>query len=136
MGDPNRQLTAAEEGVLRRLRRIYGPLGGVVEERDKFGHVSIRVGKKTLAMLGLNDGVPSLGLKSDLTTQALLVETRWILPNALRRPARVGLDRRDGEADGLAGHRGRAGCDLPSRGPQAEGGFKGSEPLNSWSRVS
>jgi hypothetical protein len=24
----------------------------VVEERDKFGHVSIRVGKKTLAMLG------------------------------------------------------------------------------------
>ena len=75
MGDPNRKLTAAEEGVLRRLRRIYEPLGGVVEERDKFGHVSIRVGKKTLAMLGsTNDGVPSLGLKSDLTTQALLVE--------------------------------------------------------------
>jgi len=74
MGDPNRKLTDAEEGVLRRLRRIYEPLGGVVEERDKFGHISIRVGKKTLAMLGSNDGVPSLGLKSDLTTQALLVE--------------------------------------------------------------
>src|SRR5215831_6096506 len=75
MGDPNRKLTAAEEGVLKRLRRIYEPLGGVVEERDKFGHVSIRVAKKTLAMLGSNDdGVPSLGLKSDLTTQALLVE--------------------------------------------------------------
>ena len=32
MGDPNRKLTAGEEGVLRRLRRIYEPLGGVVEE--------------------------------------------------------------------------------------------------------
>jgi predicted DNA-binding protein (MmcQ/YjbR family) len=74
MGEPDRELTAAEEAVLRRLRRIYEPLGNVVEERDKFGHVAIRVGKKTLAMLGLQEGVPSLGLKSDLTTQALLVE--------------------------------------------------------------
>jgi len=74
MGDANRKLTPAEEAVLRRLRQIYTPLGNVVEERDKFGHVSLRVGKKTLAMLGEHDGVPSLGLKSDLTTQALLVE--------------------------------------------------------------
>jgi len=74
MGDADRKLTAAEEAVLRRLRQIYKPLGNVVEERDKFGHVSIRVGKKTLAMLGEHEGVPSLGLKSDLTTQGLLVE--------------------------------------------------------------
>jgi len=74
MGDANRKLTPAEEAVLKRLRRIYEPLGGVVEERDKFGHVAIRVGKKTLAMLGVDNGVPSLGLKSDLTTQAFLVE--------------------------------------------------------------
>ena len=41
MGDAARKLTAAEEAVLRRLRQIYEPLGNVVEERDKFGHVSI-----------------------------------------------------------------------------------------------
>ena len=74
MGDQNRKLTAAEVAVLERLRRIYRDLAGVVEERDKFGHVSIRVGKKTLAMLGQQDGVPSLGLKSDLTTQDMLVQ--------------------------------------------------------------
>ena len=74
MGDAARKLTPAEEAVLKRLRRIYEPLGGVVEERDKFGHVAIKVGKKTLAMLGLAGDVPSLGLKSDLTTQAFLVE--------------------------------------------------------------
>ena len=70
----DRKLTAAEQAVLKRLRRIYEPLGGVSEERDKFGHVAIKVGKKTLAMLGLDGDVPSLGLKSDLTTQAFLVE--------------------------------------------------------------
>ena len=74
MGAQDRKLTAAEEAVLERLRRIYQPLGGVTEERDKFGHVAIKVGKKTLAMLGLEGNVPSLGLKSDLTTQAFLVE--------------------------------------------------------------
>jgi predicted DNA-binding protein (MmcQ/YjbR family) len=74
MGDPHRKLTPAEDAVLTRLRRIYEPLGGVVEERDKFGHTAIRVGKQTLAMLGVDNGVPSLGLKSDLTTQAFLVE--------------------------------------------------------------
>jgi hypothetical protein len=65
MGDENRKLTSAEVAVLERLRRIYRNLAGVVEERDKFGHVS---------MLGQQDGVPSLGLKSDLTTQDLLVQ--------------------------------------------------------------
>ena len=74
MGDENRKPTAAEVAVLERLRRICRDLAGVVEERDKFGHVAIRVGKKTLAMLGVKDGVPSLGLKSDLTTQDLLVQ--------------------------------------------------------------
>ena len=74
MGESARSLTAAEQAVLRRLREVYRKLDGVVEERDKFGHTSLRVGKKTLAMLGLNEGVPSLGLKSDLTTQAFLVE--------------------------------------------------------------
>ena len=74
MGEAERPLTAAEQAVLKRLRRVYEGLDGVVEERDKFGHVAIRVGKKTLAMLGLNEGVPSLGLKSDLTTQSFLVD--------------------------------------------------------------
>jgi hypothetical protein len=74
MHDQNRELTAAEKAVLTRLRRIYKDLAGVSEERDKFGHVAIKVGKKTLAMLGLENGVPSLGLKSDLTTQAALIK--------------------------------------------------------------
>ena len=74
MDESARPLTGAELAVLKRLRRVYEQLDGVTEERDKFGHVAIRVGKKTLAMLGVNDGVPSLGLKSDLTTQSFLVE--------------------------------------------------------------
>ena len=74
MHDANRELTTAEKAVLARLRRICKDLPGVVEERDKFGHVAIKVGKKTLAMLGLENGVPSLGLKSDLTTQDALIK--------------------------------------------------------------
>ena len=74
MAEAARTLTAAEQAVLTRLRRIYERLPGVTEERDKFGHVSIRVGKKTLAILGVDGGVPSLGLKSDLSTQDALVQ--------------------------------------------------------------
>ena len=74
MGNAARTLTPAEEGVLKRLRTICKSLDGITEERDKFGHVAIKVGKNTLAMLGLHDGAPSLGLKSDLTTQSFLVD--------------------------------------------------------------
>jgi hypothetical protein len=75
MDDSSRRLTAGEQAVLARLRRVCKALDGISEERDKFGHVAIKVGKQTLAMLGVKpDGVPSLGLKSDLTTQAFLVE--------------------------------------------------------------
>src|SRR5262245_12445247 len=75
MDESSRRLTAGEQAVLARLRRAYKSLEGISEERDKFGHVAIKVGKQTLAFLGTNaDGIPSLGLKSDLTTQAFLVE--------------------------------------------------------------
>lgn len=76
MGDSNRQLTAGEQAVLARLRRIYETLPGVTEERDKFGHVALKVGKKTLAMLGLADDRPSLGIKTDLATQAALIKRK------------------------------------------------------------
>jgi len=74
MGLENRELSAAEQAVLARLRRITAKLNGVSEERDKFGHVAIKVGKQSLALLGEDNGTPSLGLKTDLDTQAALVK--------------------------------------------------------------
>jgi hypothetical protein len=73
MGDADRKLTTAEKPFCADYARSTNP-SATWSRQDKFGHVSIQVGKKTLAMLGEHDGVPSLGLKSDLTTQSLLVE--------------------------------------------------------------
>ena len=74
MGLENRELTAAEQAVLTRLRKITAKLNGVTEERDKFGHVAIKVGKQSLALLGEDDGKPSLGIKTDVTTQSALIK--------------------------------------------------------------
>lgn len=74
MGLENRELTAAEQAVLTRLRKITAKLNGVTEERDKFGHVAIKVGKQSLALLGEDEGTPSLGIKTDVTTQSALIK--------------------------------------------------------------
>ena len=60
--------------MLQELRKIFERLPGITEERDGFGHFTFKVGKKTLAMLGEEAEKPSLGLKTDLHTQAVLIK--------------------------------------------------------------
>jgi predicted DNA-binding protein (MmcQ/YjbR family) len=74
MGEADRVRSAAELAILARLRKVCKALPEVTEERDGFGHTSLRVGKKSFAILGEHDGVPSLALKADLHTQAALVK--------------------------------------------------------------
>jgi predicted DNA-binding protein (MmcQ/YjbR family) len=71
---PDRERSSAELAVLGRLRKLCVPLPGVTEQRDGFGHTTLRVGKKSFAILGEQDGIPSLALKADLHTQAALVK--------------------------------------------------------------
>lgn len=60
-----------DDQVLARIRGIMKRLPGVEESRDKFGHYAFKVGKQSLALLG--EG-PSLGIKTDLATQAVLIK--------------------------------------------------------------
>lgn len=71
--DRNRERTKAELAVLERLKKACSALQEVTEERDGFGHTTLKVGKKSLAILGDHDGTPSLSLKTDLDTQAALI---------------------------------------------------------------
>jgi predicted DNA-binding protein (MmcQ/YjbR family) len=74
------QRSAAELRVLDRLRTVCTALPGVSETVDGHGHATFRVGTKTLAMLGDSEGTPSLGLKTDLPTQAELVKRKDFYP--------------------------------------------------------
>jgi predicted DNA-binding protein (MmcQ/YjbR family) len=74
------QKSAAELRVLDRLRKVCAALPGVSETVDGHGHAAFRVGTKTLAMLGDSAGSPSLGLKTDLPTQAELVKRKDFYP--------------------------------------------------------
>ena len=80
MGDRNRQRSAEEIRVLNHLRKVCSALPGVTETVDGHGHATFRVGTKTLAMLGESEGSPSLGLKTDLPTQAELVKRKDFYP--------------------------------------------------------
>ncbi len=74
MGDPNRKRSAAELAVLKRLRAVCADLPGITESRDGFGHSVLKVGTKSIAILGEDDGEPSLAIKTDLQTQAALIK--------------------------------------------------------------
>jgi hypothetical protein len=74
MADANRKQSPAELKVLAKLRGVCMRLPGVTEERDGFGHFTFKVGKKSLAILGADEGVPSLGIKTDTHTQAAVIK--------------------------------------------------------------
>jgi predicted DNA-binding protein (MmcQ/YjbR family) len=80
MGDKGRRKSAAEMRVLDQLRKMCSALPEVTETVDGHGHATFRVGKKVLAILGESDGSPSLGLKTDLATQAELVKRKDFYP--------------------------------------------------------
>ena len=67
-------MSAAEQAVADKLRKIFKKLPGVTEERDGHGHLTFKVAKKSLAILGLHDDQPSLGVKTDFATQSALVK--------------------------------------------------------------
>jgi predicted DNA-binding protein (MmcQ/YjbR family) len=60
--------------MIAEMKRICARLPGVTTERDGFNHLAFKVGKKSLALLGDHEGVPSLGIKTDVETQAALVK--------------------------------------------------------------
>lgn len=74
MGNADRVQSPAELKVLAKLRAICTRLPGVTEERDGFGHSTFKVAKKSLAILGEDEGAPSLAVKTDLHTQAALIK--------------------------------------------------------------
>jgi hypothetical protein len=76
MGEAHPPHSAAVLAVLARLREVFAQLPGITEERDGFGHSSFKVAKKTLATLGEHEGTPSLGIKTDIHTQAALIKRK------------------------------------------------------------
>ena len=72
--DRNRERTKAELAILGRLRPICAKLPGVTEDRDGFGHTTLKVGKTSFLILGQHADVPSLAIKTDRDTQAALIK--------------------------------------------------------------
>lgn len=72
--DPNRERTRAELAVVRKLEAIARSLPEVVQTRDGFGHTVFKVGKKSVAILGEDNGPVYLSLNVDRETQRFLIE--------------------------------------------------------------
>lgn len=60
--------------MLERVRNICRPLPEVEELIDGFGHHVFKVKGKSFVMMGENDGVPGLSIKSDKEQQYLLLQ--------------------------------------------------------------
>src|SRR4051812_48157174 len=76
MADKAHHKSPATMLVLERLRRVFAALPEIKEGVDGHGHVTFRVGTKTLAMLGEYNGLASLSMKSDRPTQAELLKRK------------------------------------------------------------
>lgn len=72
--DPNRERNSAELHTVERLHAVSAGLPEVIESRDGFGHTVFKVGKKSLAIVGGEDGRAYLSLNVDRETQRFLVE--------------------------------------------------------------
>jgi predicted DNA-binding protein (MmcQ/YjbR family) len=60
--------------LISQLEAICRELPQTTRERDGFGHTVFKVGKRTFVMIGSGHGRGSLSIKSDLTTQDLLIQ--------------------------------------------------------------
>ena len=69
-------MSPATTRVLERLRKVFATLPEIAEGVDGHGHTTFRVGTKTLAMLGEHEGLASLSMKSDRSTQAELLKRK------------------------------------------------------------
>lgn len=59
--------------MVERLAAVAAGLPEVVETRDGFGHTVFRVGKRSIAFVGVNDGRVWLSLNVDRETQRFLI---------------------------------------------------------------
>ena len=60
--------------IVKRLQKICSRLSEVTVAPDGFGHTTFRVGKKSFVIVGHSDEALSFCIKSDPTTQALLIK--------------------------------------------------------------
>jgi predicted DNA-binding protein (MmcQ/YjbR family) len=74
MGHPKREPSGRERELIEEVRAICASIPEVSEERDGFGHTVFKVRKKTFVMIGDGYGKGSISIKSDPTTQDLLVK--------------------------------------------------------------
>jgi predicted DNA-binding protein (MmcQ/YjbR family) len=74
MGHPIREPEGREKEIVDQVRGICASIPEVTQERDGFGHTVFKVRKKTFVMIGDGYGKGSLSIKSDPTTQSLLVK--------------------------------------------------------------
>lgn len=73
MHDRNREPHELEQALIDGVDRVAAELPEVERLRDGFGHTVFKVRKKSFVMIGEGHGRGSLSIKSDLTTQDLLV---------------------------------------------------------------
>lgn len=71
--DPNRERTKAELAAAKKIASITRSLPEVVESRDGFGHTVFKVGKKSIAILGEDNGPVHVSINVDRATQAFLI---------------------------------------------------------------
>ena len=74
MDHPIREPEGREKEIVDAVREICASIPEVTQERDGFGHTVFKVRKKTFVMIGDGYGKGSLSIKSDPTTQGLLVK--------------------------------------------------------------
>jgi predicted DNA-binding protein (MmcQ/YjbR family) len=74
MGHPIREPAGREKELVDGVREICASIPEVSQERDGFGHTVFKVRKKTFVMIGDGYGRGSISIKSDPTTQDLLVK--------------------------------------------------------------
>lgn len=60
--------------IIKRFQKICDRLPEVTMAPDGFGHMTFRVGKKSFVIVGHNEEALSFCVKSDPTTQALLIK--------------------------------------------------------------
>ncbi len=75
MNRPKQIQSADGVALLDRVRSLCSGWPRVVEAEDRFGHTSFRVSDRPFVILGEDSAGPSLSLKSDPATQAVLLRT-------------------------------------------------------------
>jgi predicted DNA-binding protein (MmcQ/YjbR family) len=74
MGEPDRQRSASELALIKKMKAITKRLPEVDIIIDGFGHTTFKVAKNPFVIIGAHDGAGSLSIKADPDTQAALIK--------------------------------------------------------------